>query len=101
MKRTALAGLIAALGWLGAAVATNPATVSLAQGYDYTAGRPATKSIPEPTDPVVRDRERKALLTFYNALGGPDWIERDFWGSDRPVGNGTACTPTPTAASCS
>ncbi len=60
--------------------------MSLAQGYDDAAGRPAATSIPEPTDPVVRDRERKALLTFYNALGGPDWIERDFWGSDRPVG---------------
>ncbi len=44
------------------------------------------KSLPEPRDVVVRDRERKALLTFYEALGGPDWIERDFWGSDRPVG---------------
>jgi hypothetical protein len=34
----------------------------------------------------LRERERRALLTFYEALGGPDWIERDFWGSDRPVG---------------
>lgn len=44
------------------------------------------KSLPEPTDVVVRDRERKALIEFYEALGGHDWIERDFWGSDRPVG---------------
>ena len=88
MKRTMLAGLIAALGWLGAAVVASLslATVSFAQGYDYTAGRPTAKSIPEPTDPALRDRERKVLLNFYNALGGPDWIERDFWGSDRPVG---------------
>lgn len=43
-------------------------------------------SLPEPRDPAVRERERKALIEFYNALGGPDWIERDFWGSDRPVG---------------
>ncbi len=44
------------------------------------------KSLPEPTDTALRERERKALITFYEALGGPDWIERDFWGSDRPVG---------------
>jgi Leucine-rich repeat (LRR) protein len=44
------------------------------------------KSLPEPTDAALRDRERKALVEFYEALGGPDWIERDFWGSDRPVG---------------
>src|SRR3954462_8123525 len=46
----------------------------------------AVKRLPEPKDPAVRDSERKALTEFYEALGGPDWIERDFWGSDRPVG---------------
>jgi hypothetical protein len=25
----------------------------------------------------LRDRERQALMVFYEALGGPDWIERD------------------------
>ena len=25
-------------------------------------------------------------MAFYNAMGGPDWLQRDFWGSDRPVG---------------
>ncbi len=44
------------------------------------------KSLPEPRDAAVRERERRALTEFYEALGGPDWIERDFWGSDRPVG---------------
>jgi hypothetical protein len=44
------------------------------------------KALPEPTDAALRERERKALIEFYEALGGPDWIERDFWGSDRPVG---------------
>lgn len=44
------------------------------------------KSLPEPADRVLRERERRALIEFYEALGGPDWIERDFWGSDRPVG---------------
>lgn len=44
------------------------------------------KSLPEPTDKVLRERERRAMIEFYEALGGPDWIERDFWGSDRPVG---------------
>ena len=44
------------------------------------------KSLPEPTDKVLRESERRALIEFYEALGGPDWIERDFWGSDRPVG---------------
>jgi len=40
----------------------------------------------EPKDAAVRARERQALIEFYEALGGPDWIEREFWGSDRPVG---------------
>ena len=44
------------------------------------------KSLPEPKDATVRERERRALIEFYEALGGPDWIERDFWASDRPVG---------------
>ncbi len=57
---------------------------SRAETYAQTAS--TAKSLPEPTDVVVRDRERKALITFYDALGGPDWIERDFWGGDRPVG---------------
>lgn len=43
-------------------------------------------SLPEPADPALRDRERAALLAFYEALGGPDWIQRDFWGSETPVG---------------
>lgn len=46
----------------------------------------APRSLPEPKDAALRERERKALVTFYEALGGPDWIERDFWASDRPVG---------------
>ena len=45
-----------------------------------------TKGLPEPKDPAVRDRERKALVEFYDALGGHDWIERDFWSSEKPVG---------------
>ncbi len=53
--------------------------VSLAQKTDTT-------SLPEPKDAAVRERERKAMIEFYGALGGHDWIERDFWGSDRPVG---------------
>ncbi len=46
----------------------------------------APKPLPEPKDAAVRDSERRALVEFYEALGGPDWIERDFWGSERPVG---------------
>ena len=44
------------------------------------------KGLPEPKDAALRDSERRALMAFYEALGGPDWIQRDFWGSDRPVG---------------
>jgi hypothetical protein len=43
---------------------------------DSVSDAPAA-SLPEPTDPAVRDRERQALITFYEALGGPDWIQRD------------------------
>lgn len=45
-----------------------------------------TKSLSEPKNNAIRDRERQALIEFYQAQGGPDWIEREFWGSDRPVG---------------
>src|SRR5690242_9052435 len=57
-----------------------PATPVLAEG---AAAKP---SLPEPPDAAVRARERAAMIAFYNAMGGPDWIQRDFWGSDRPVG---------------
>jgi len=57
-----------------------------AKAADPSAGDAAETSLPEPADPDVRAREREALITFYEALGGPDWIQRDFWGSDRPVG---------------
>lgn len=54
---------------------------------DHFGQQPETpKSLPEPKNAALRERERKALITFYEALGGPDWIERDFWASDRPVG---------------
>ncbi|MFD0987490.1 leucine-rich repeat domain-containing protein [Methyloligella solikamskensis] len=43
-------------------------------------------AVPEPADAAIRDLERKALIAFYEALGGPDWIQRDFWASDEPVG---------------
>lgn len=58
-----------------------------AEAYVYVAQKADTaKSLPEPKDVVLRESERRALIEFYEALGGPDWIERDFWGSDRPVG---------------
>jgi hypothetical protein len=50
------------------------------------ASESAEVSLPEPKEPATRERERQALMEFYQALGGPDWIERDFWGSDKPVG---------------
>ena len=31
------------------------------------------KGLPEPKDAAVRERERRALTEFYEALGGPDW----------------------------
>jgi hypothetical protein len=49
-------------------------------------GAPGANPIPEPRDTVLRDQERRALIEFYDALGGPDWIEREFWRSERPVG---------------
>ena len=58
-----------------------------AETYDCVAQTANTaKSLPEPTDAGLRESERRAMIEFYEALGGPDWIERDFWASDRPVG---------------
>jgi hypothetical protein len=37
-------------------------------------GVDSAQSLPEPTDPALRDRERQGLMVFYEALGGPDWI---------------------------
>lgn len=58
--------------------------LSGARAFAQTPDTP--KPLPEPKDPAARESERRALIEFYEALGGPDWIERDFWGSDRPVG---------------
>jgi hypothetical protein len=46
----------------------------------------SAQSIPEPRDAALRDQERHALIAFYNAMSGRDWIQRDFWGSQQPVG---------------
>ena len=43
----------------------------------------AAEVAPRTRDAAVRERERRALTEFYEALGGPDWMERDFWASDR------------------
>ncbi len=59
---------------------------SLAPASEGKTGAGQTPSLPEPKDPALRDGERQALIVFYQALGGPDWLQRDFWGSDRPVG---------------
>jgi hypothetical protein len=59
--------------------------VCCSRAETYAQANPG-KSLPEPTDAALRERERRAMIEFYEALGGPDWIERDFWGSDRPVG---------------
>jgi len=70
MRLKLLAGMIGVIGLFGAtAVQAHP-----------------VKGLPEPKDAALRDSERHALMAFYEALGGPDWIQRDFWGSDRPVG---------------
>ena len=74
-----LVGSLLAVGLLLLGVWCSPAEI-----YAQKADNPT--SLPEPRDPASRQRERDALMEFYGALGGPDWIERDFWGSDRPVG---------------
>ena len=69
-----LAGLL--LGWFG----------SNTTAGDVERGNHNSASLAEPADARVRANERKALMAFYLALGGPDWLQRDFWGSDQPVG---------------
>ena len=32
----------------------------------------APKGLPEPRDAAARERERAAMIAFYNAMGGPD-----------------------------
>lgn len=34
----------------------------------------------------IMAKERDALVSIYNALGGPNWIHKENWCSDRPVG---------------
>jgi Leucine-rich repeat (LRR) protein len=82
LRRTTLARCVAlALGVLLGIACGASAHAEGAGDQNATA-----KSIPEPIDAAIRERERQALIEFYQALGGPDWIERDFWLSDRPVG---------------
>ncbi len=77
--RTVLAALVCCIVPLGA---VPPATLAGSAG---TGG--AGIGRPEPVDPATRETERAALLGFYEALGGVDWIQRDNWGSDEPVGH--------------
>jgi hypothetical protein len=73
--------------WTSVSLVSRPAIGLLLLGLcGWSAVAQTAKSLPEPRDKVVRDRERQAMIEFYEALGGADWIERDFWGSDRPVG---------------
>ena len=69
-------GFAVALFLLGLCAATG-----VAQKTDTAA------PLKEPKDAAVRDRGRQAMIEFYEGLGGPDWIEREFWGSERPVGD--------------
>ena len=39
---------------------------------------------------LLRATASESLRRIYEALGGPDWIQRDFWGSDKPSVNGMA-----------
>ena len=59
----------------------------LALASEGETGADQAPSLPEPKDPALREAERQALMLCYQALGGPDWLQRDFWGSDRPVGD--------------
>ena len=80
LARCAAPGLVAICLLLGARFSAPEAA------EDTPRRAPDAKSIPEPRDAAVRDSERKTLIAFYEALDGPDWIQRDFWASDRPVG---------------
>src|SRR5262245_52270489 len=77
MTRTRLRAAILVL----ALVLTTSPPPALSEETARPAGAPM-----EPRDAAARARERAAMIAFYNAMGGPDWIQRDFWGSERPVG---------------
>lgn len=91
-SRTELFGTlwIRATRWLARASAIGLFSLSLGPADGVAQKNEPAPSLREPKDASVRDRERQAMIEFYQALGGPDWIEREFWGSDRPVGNGMA-----------
>jgi hypothetical protein len=80
LARCAAPGLLAICLLLGASFSPPEAA------EDTPRRAPDAKSIPEPKDAALRDRERKTLIAFYEALGGSDWIQRDFWASNRPAG---------------
>ena len=88
MTGKVLAGLIATFGLLAATTfALGFSTPARAESYDYAGGTRTGKSIPEPTDAALRDRERQALIAVFKALGGPEWNQHAFWASGRPVGD--------------
>ena len=47
-----------------------------------------TTATPEPTPELsqtVNETDREALVAFYHATDGPDWVDNDNWLSDRPL----------------
>lgn len=77
--------MMSSLRWLLTGLAAIGLSVC-ASAAEYGTGGEKPPSLPEPADPALRQQERAALIEFYMALGGADWLERDFWGSERPVG---------------
>ena len=78
-------GLVWAAAWAAGPAGGAPRTVEGAT--DMPRATRGNSALPEPRNPDLRTHERHALMAFYEAMGGPDWIQRDFWGSDRPVGD--------------
>ena len=51
----------------------------------FQAGNIYTLSINEDNNAEMLAREREALIAFYNAMDGDNWIRNDNWCSDKPV----------------
>ena len=63
------------------------ATVSLsATVWAYACGDGATEPTPDPSRPTAENPDRAALVAFYRATDGPNWVNSENWLTDAPLG---------------
>ena len=63
-----------------------PSTTTAPPPSTTAAPPPSTTAAPLPSTTAAPETDRAALVTLYNATGGPIWISNSNWLSDVPIG---------------